>query len=176
MLVTCSGGFAFCYQVYGYFVKWSLQYVCHLQRVSLNLGFSPGAKCTVSYVFPDVLVHALPIILAFYEAVCMSSSLVTKFSCASMNTVYFQVFGMTRAKNFWFESVTCLYSNSLMRRKRSASCCGAFPFDRHLEIHLQNESILCICSRACSLSSVSGFDVVAGVSLIVVMSGVTLSA
>ena len=42
--------------------------------------------------------------------------------CASMSTLYFHAFCMTRAKNFTFESVTCLYSNPLMCRKRSASC------------------------------------------------------
>ena len=78
-------------------------------------------------------------------------------SCASLSAVYFQNFGMTRAKNFWFESMTCLYSNPLMCRKRSVSCFGAFPLHRHLEICLQNGSILCICSRACSPSSVSEF-------------------
>ena len=53
--------------------------ICHLQRVRLNLGLYPVTQCTVSYVFPDVLVHTPAVILAFYEAVCSSSSLVTKF-------------------------------------------------------------------------------------------------
>ena len=51
-------------------------------------------------------------------------------SCASMSTVYFQTFGMTRVKNFWFESVACLYSNPLMWRKRSASCFWAYRMDQ----------------------------------------------
>ena len=92
-------------------------------------------------------------------------------SCTSTSTVYIQAFGMTGAKNFWFESVTCLCSNPLMCRKRSASCFGAFPFNRHLEICLQNGSVLCICSRECSLSSVSGFSVATGVSLTVIIRG-----
>ena len=49
-------------------------------------------------------------------------------------------------------------------------CLGAFPFDRHLKMHLHNRSVFCICSSACNLSVVSGFHVVLGVS---VTSGVT---
>ena len=84
-------------------------------------------------------------------------------SCASMSAVYFWLL-------VWFESISCLYSNPLMCIKRSASCFGAFPFERCLE----NGSILCICSRACSLSSVSGFGVAPGVSVTVVTSDVTV--
>ena len=51
-----------------------------------------------------------------------------------------------------------------------------FLFDRHLEVCLQNRSVLCICSGACSLSLVSGFAVAAGVSVTVVIYGVTVSA
>ena len=36
-------------------------------KVRLNLGFFPSAQCTVSYVLPDVLIHAFPAILAFYS-------------------------------------------------------------------------------------------------------------
>ena len=71
--------------------------------------------------------------------------------------------------------LTCLYSNSLMYRKRSASSFGVLLFDKCLEIHLQNRSVLCICSRVCSLSLVSGFGVASGVSVTVVISGVTVS-
>ena len=85
-----------------------------------------------------------------------------------MSTVYFQDFGMTRAKNFWFESVTCLYSNPLTCRKKLASF---FGFDRHLEKCLQNRSILYTCSRACSLSSGSGFGIASAASLTVIISG-----
>ena len=87
-----------------------------------------------------------------------------------MTTVYFHSFGMTRAQNFWFESVTCLYNNALMCRKRSASCFGAFPFDRCLEMHLENGSVLCIYSRAYNLSSVSSFGMVSGLSVTLVIS------
>ena len=59
-----------------------------------------------------------------------------------------------------------------MCKKRSASCLGAFSLDRCLEMHLQNGSILCICTSACNLSVVSGFGVVLGMS---VTSGVTAS-
>ena len=51
-------------------------------------------------------------------------------------------------------------------------CLGAFPFDRCLEMHLQNGSVLYICSSTCNLSVVSGFGVVLGVS---VVSGVMTS-
>ena len=60
-----------------------------------------------------------------------------------------------------------------MCKKRSASCLGAFPLDRCLEMHLQNGSVLCICNSACNLSVVSSFGVVLGVPL---MSGVTAPA
>ena len=43
--------------------------------------------------------------------------------------------------------------------KVSNSCCGALPFNSHLEIHLQNMSVLQICSNASNLSAVSGFGV-----------------
>ena len=68
--------------------------------------------------------------------------------------------------------MTCLYMNPLICRKRSASCFGAFLFDTCLEMHLQNGSVLCICSRACNQPAVSGFGMVSGVS---VTSGVTES-
>ena len=62
-----------------------------------------------------------------------------------------------------------------MCRKRSASCFGAFLFDRLLEMHLQKGSVLCICSSACNLSSVSDFGMAFGMSVTVVISGVTVS-
>ena len=92
-----------------------------------------------------------------------------------MSTVYFQAFGITRTRNFWFESMRGLYSNPLMCRKISASYFGAFPFDRCLETCLQNGSVLCICSRACNLFSVSGFGMASGMSVTAVISGVTVS-
>ena len=49
------------------------------------------------------------------------------------------------------------------------------PFDRHLEMHLQNGLVLYICSNAYNLSVVSGFGVVSGVSGTVLISGVTVS-
>ena len=79
---------------------------------------------------------------------------------------------MTRAKNFWLESMTCLWSNPFTCKKRSVSSLGTLPFDSNLEMHLQNGSILYICSSACNQSVVSGFGVVLGVS---VTSGVTAS-
>ena len=36
----------------------------------------------------------------------------------------------------------------------SVSCCGAFPLNNHLDMHLQNGSVFCIWSRASSLSAV----------------------
>ena len=43
--------------------------------------------------------------------------------------------------------------------KISVSCCGALPFNKHLEICLQNRSVLCICSNASNLSAVRGLGV-----------------
>ena len=42
-------------------------------------------------------------------------------------------------------------------------------------MHLQNGSVLCICSRACNLSSVSSFGMASGVSVTLVTSCVTIS-
>ena len=39
------------------------------------------------------------------------------------------------------------------------SCCGALPFNKCLEICLQNGLVLCICSNASNLSAVSGLGV-----------------
>ena len=96
-------------------------------------------------------------------------------SGACISTVYFYTFGNDKNQELWFESMTFLYSNPLMCRKRSALCFGAFPFDRHLEMHLQNGSVFCICSRAYDLSLVSSFGMASGVSVTLVISGVTLS-
>ena len=53
----------------------------------------------------------------------------------------------------------CLYNSPLMWVKVSNSCCGALSFNSHLDMHLQNRSVLCICSNASNLSAVSGFGV-----------------
>ena len=81
-------------------------------------------------------------------------------SWASTKTVYFQHFGITRARNCLPESMTCLYNSPFTWVKVLNSCCGALPFNSHLEICLQNRSVLCICSNASNLSAVSGFGVI----------------
>ena len=43
--------------------------------------------------------------------------------------------------------------------KKSVSCCGALPFNKHLEICLQNGSVLCIWNNASNLSAVRGLGV-----------------
>ena len=43
--------------------------------------------------------------------------------------------------------------------KRWFLCFGAFPFDSHFEIHLQNGSILCICRSASNLYADKDFGV-----------------
>ena len=49
------------------------------------------------------------------------------------------------------------------------SCCGAFPLNNHLDMHLQNGSVFCTWSRASNLSAVK----VLGVGLVTgEMSGV----
>ena len=56
--------------------------------------------------------------------------------------------------------------------KMSVSCCGAFPLNNHLDMHLLNGSVFCIWSRASSLSAVR----VLGVGLVTgEMSGVISS-
>ena len=81
---------------------------------------------------------------------------------------------LIHAKNFCFESITCLMSNLFTCRKRSTSCFGALPFDRHLEMHLEKVSVLCMCCSACNLSLVSGFSITSGVSVMLVTSGVAV--
>ena len=93
-------------------------------------------------------------------------------SCASTSTVYFYAFGVTRAKNFWFESMTFLYSNPLMCRKRSAPFLVLFYL---IDAWRCTCRIFCICSRACNLSLVSSFGVASFVSVTLVISGVTVS-
>ena len=42
--------------------------ICHLQRIRLNFGFFPAAQCTVNHAFPNILIHAFPVVLMFYKA------------------------------------------------------------------------------------------------------------
>ena len=80
-------------------------------------------------------------------------------SWASTNTIYFHDLGIIRARNFWPESIMCLYSKPLTCVKRSVLCFCAFPFDSCLDILLKKGSIFCICRRACNLSAVRDFGV-----------------
>ena len=66
----------------------------------------------------------------------------------------------------------CLYNNPLMCVNKSASCCDALPFDNCFEIHLQNGSILCICSRALCVSAVKILGVISGLDFTVFKSDV----
>ena len=59
--------------------NWSVRDFCHLQGILLNLGFVSSAKDAVCNIFPDVLIHAFPIILALDQAVCMVVSLMSQF-------------------------------------------------------------------------------------------------
>ena len=76
---------------------------------------------------------------------------------------------MIKARNFCPESVICLYKSPLMWVKRYISCLGAFPLDKHLEIHLQKGYVFCIWRRASNLSAVKDLGVGSDVG---VMSGV----
>ena len=55
------------------------------------------------------------------------------------------------------------------------SCFGTPPFDRHLEMHLQKGSVLCICCSTCNLSLVSSFGVASDVSVMLVISCIAVS-
>ena len=79
-----------------------------------------------------------------------------------MSTVYFQDLGMTKVRNFLPVSVTCLYKSPLTCAKVSNSWWGTLPFSNLLEMHLQNGSVFCICSKASKQSTVSGFGAVVG--------------
>ena len=81
---------------------------------------------------------------------------------ASTSTVYFQDLGMTKASNFLPASLVCLYRSPLTRVKVSNSWVGTLPFSNLLEMCLQNQSVLCICSKASRHSAGSGFGVVGG--------------
>ena len=94
-------------------------------------------------------------------------------TCAYTNNIYFQALGMISASNFWTSSMICLYNNPLTCVNKSASCYGALPFDNHLEMHLQNGSVLCIWSRASCLSAVRSFGAICWVVSTVVKSGAT---
>ena len=92
-------------------------------------------------------------------------------SWASTRTVYFQDFGITRARNFFPESVMYLYRSPLMWVNNCVSCLGSFPLDNHFEIHLWKGSVFCIWRRASNLSAVKDFGVGSSVDA---MSGVIL--
>ena len=79
-----------------------------------------------------------------------------------MSTVYFQDLGMTKVRNFLPASIICLYKSPLTWVKVANSWWGALPFSNLLEMHLQNGSVLCICSKASRCSAVNGFGVVVG--------------
>ena len=64
-LLPAGGSFAVSYQIYGNLIKGSVRDLCHLQGILLNLCFVASAEGTVCYVFPDVLIHTFPIVLAF---------------------------------------------------------------------------------------------------------------
>ena len=96
-------------------------------------------------------------------------------SCASTNNVYFQALGMMSATNFWLPSMMFLYSSPFICVNKSASCCGALPFENCLDMHLQNRSIFCIWSRASCLFAVRSFGVISWVVSAVVRSCVTVS-
>ena len=70
---------------------------------------------------------------------------------------------VTRAKIFCYESMICLQIIPFTCWKRPALCFGAFPFDSHFEIHLQNGSALCIWRIDCNQYAVSDFGMVLGV-------------
>ena len=53
----------------------------------------------------------------------------------------------------------CLYNNPFTWVKISISYCGALPFNKCLEICLQNGSVLCIWSNASDMSTVRGLGV-----------------
>ena len=49
----------------------------HLKRVILNLGLLSATNHAVCIIFPDILVHNLPVILSFYQTVCMGITLMS---------------------------------------------------------------------------------------------------
>ena len=68
----------------------------------------------------------------------------------------------------------CLYKSPLMWVKRSISCLGAFPLDKHLEICLQKGSVFCIWRRASNLSAVKDLGVGSDVGMSQVQHAVVL--
>ena len=80
-------------------------------------------------------------------------------SWASTKTVYFQDFGIMRARNCFQNPWHACIVIPLVR-KTSVSCCGASPCNKCLEICLQNGSVLCLCSNASNLSAVRGLGAV----------------
>ena len=136
----------------------------HLKRVILNFGLFSAKKHAVHNISLNILAHTFPIILSFMRQYVCVFPWCPSLLWASTSTVYFQDLGMTRARNFCLKSVTCLYNNPLTWVKRSVLCSGAWPFDKHFDMHLQNGSVFCIWSRASNLSPVRvlGIGIVSG--------------
>ena len=91
-----------------------------------------------------------------------------------MSTVYFHAFGMTRAKTFGLNPWHVYTVISWCVERDQLHVLVLFHFC--LEMHLQNGSVFCICSKACSLSLLRGFGMASGVSVMLVLSDVTVSA
>ena len=128
--------------------------------VRLNLGFSLQHSVQLAVYFLISLFmpfQSIDVLWCFmFSEYVQVAPWWPSLSYASMSTVYFYDFGMTRAKNFWFEFLTCLYSNPLLCRKRSTSIlCFSILID----------AWRCICSSACNLSLVSSFGVASDVSV-----------
>ena len=72
------------------FFKWSVWSLHHLKREGLDVGYLSAVKCAVNNVLPNVLVHTLSIILAFYRQYVWVFPWCPNLSWASTKTVYFQ--------------------------------------------------------------------------------------
>ena len=71
----------------------------------------------------------------------------------------FPGFWDNEGKNCFPDSMTCLYSNPFMWVKTSVSCCGVLPFNKSIEICLQNGKVIYIWSNTSNLSTVRGLSV-----------------
>ena len=101
MLIARIGGFKFCDEIYGNFMERSVQNLCHLISVGLDFGFFSVSEGAVCSVFPDVLIHTLPVILTFYKTVGVNCSLVMEFVMNLYHNSIFPCLGYNQSEEFF---------------------------------------------------------------------------
>ena len=142
------------------FLKWSVQNLCHLRRVGLDFGFFSAAECAVGNIFPDVLVHTFPVILAFNKTVGISGSLVAQFVMNLYQNSEFPCLGYNQSEEFLIKISDMFIKQYFYMHEEISFMLRCFSILISIwDICLQKGSVFCICRRACSLSAVRDFGV-----------------